>query len=123
MVELQPSKLTIRVRFPLPAQKNHLNNMKKVRDFFKVESNVQLLVVNLVFAVTGTIAVYLAGYIVDGFGMDTKRLGSTVYWTLRTVMLIPIYQVLLIIVGTIFGEFSYFWAMEKKMLKKLGIRI
>tara|TARA_B100000700_G_scaffold241459_1_gene268674 strand:+ start:94 stop:387 length:294 start_codon:yes stop_codon:yes gene_type:complete len=97
--------------------------MKKVRDFFKVESNVQLLVVNLVFAVTGTIAVYLAGYIVDGFGMDTKRLGSTVYWTLRTVMLIPIYQVLLIIVGTIFGEFSYFWAMEKKMLKKLGIRI
>tara|TARA_B100000029_G_scaffold495879_1_gene561419 strand:- start:3074 stop:3442 length:369 start_codon:yes stop_codon:yes gene_type:complete len=121
MVELQPSKLTIRVRFPLPAQKKP-EFMKKIRDFFNVETNLQLFVVNLVFAVTGTIAVYLAGYIVDWLPMNIDRLGVTIYWILRILLLIPIYQVLLIIVGSIFGEFNYFWAMEKKMLKRLGIR-
>ncbi len=96
--------------------------MKKIRDFFNVETNLQLFVVNLVFAVTGTIAVYLAGYIVDWLPMNIDRLGVTIYWILRILLLIPIYQVLLIIVGSIFGEFNYFWAMEKKMLKRLGIR-
>ena len=120
MVEPQPSKLMMRVRFPLPAQRKVIN-MQKIRNLFKVESNIQLLIVNIVFAVTGTASVYFAGIIIDFFGLDA--LNSFLHWTLRILLLIPVYQVLLIIVGALFGQFTYFWQMEKKMLKRFGIKL
>ena len=96
--------------------------MQKIRNFFKVESNFQLLIVNVVFAVTGTISVILAGFILDFIGLDINALSSSLYWTLRVLILMPIYQILLIIIGAIFGEFTYFWRIEKKMLNRLGIK-
>jgi len=96
--------------------------MQKIRNFFKVESNFQLLIVNVVFAVTGTISVVLAGFVLNLIGLDTNALNSSLYWTLRILILMPIYQILLIMVGAAFGEFSYFWRIEKKMLNRLGIK-
>ena len=96
--------------------------MQKIRNFFKVESNFQLLIVNVVFAVTGTISVILAGFILDFIGLDINALSSSLYWTLRVLILMPIYQILLIIIGAVFGEFTYFWRIEKKMLNRLGIK-
>ena len=55
--------------------------MQKIRNLFKVESNIQLLIVNIVFAVTGTASVYLAGIIIDLFGLNA--LNALAYWTLR----------------------------------------
>jgi len=95
--------------------------MQKIRNLFRVESNIQLITVNIVFAVTGTASVYLAGIIIDFFGLHV--LNSFVYWTLRILLLIPVYQVLLIVIGTLFGQFTYFWQMEKKMLKRFGIKL
>jgi hypothetical protein len=96
--------------------------MQKIRNFFKVESNFQLLIVNVVFAVTGTISVILAGFILNFIGLDTNVLSFSLYWTFRILILMPIYQILLIIIGAIFGEFTYFWRIEKKMLNRLGIK-
>ena len=39
--------------------------MRKIRNFFKVESNYQLLIVNIVFAITGTSSLFVADYILD----------------------------------------------------------
>ncbi|MEL0308655.1 MAG: DUF6787 family protein, partial [Flavobacteriaceae bacterium] len=43
------------------------------------------------------------------------------YWPLRIILIFPLYQVLLVLFGWIFGQFKFFWAFEKKMLKRLGI--
>ena len=96
--------------------------MQKIRNFFKVESNFQLLIVNVVFAVTGTISVILAGFILNFIGLDTNVLSFSLYWTFRILILMPIYQILLIMIGAVFGEFTYFWRIEKKMLNRLGIK-
>ncbi len=93
-------------------------DMEKIRNFFKVESNYQLFIVNLVFAVTGTLAVYFAGTIIIFVGLNENSINPIFYWIFRILLLIPVYQFLLIIVGTLFGEFSYFWEMEKKMLNR-----
>ena len=122
MVEPQPSKLMMRVRFPLPAQQSKAQIMNKIRNIFKVGTNFQLLKVNIVFAITGTLSVYFAGIIIDFLGLDPHILGSFFYWSLRIMLLIPVYQFLLIIIGSIFGEFEYFWKIERKMLGRLGIR-
>ena len=94
--------------------------MQKIRDFFKVNSNYQLFMVNLVFAVTGSTALYLADIILTNISFIENTSSKTLYWSVRIFLVIPLYQVLLIFVATIFGEFKYFWNIEKKMLKRLG---
>ena len=119
MVELQPSKLTMRVRFPLPANLFELEClMEKIRKLFKVDSNYQLFIVNIVFAITGSLALYCAGILLDLINISVDNTNTLVYWTLRIILILPVYQVLLLLIGAIFGEFKYFWAMEKKIINR-----
>ena len=94
--------------------------MEKIRIFFKVQTNYQLFMVNLVFALTGTSSLVCADYILKILYVNPDTFGIASYWAIRIILILPIYQVLLIFVGAIFGEFSYFWEMEKKTLKKLN---
>ena len=43
------------------------------------------------------------------------------YLILRLILIFPLYQILLIIVGSIFGQFKYFWEIEKKILTRMGL--
>ena len=45
------------------------------------------------------------------------------YWCLRIIIIVPIYQVLLVATGTICGEFRYFWEIEKRILRRLGLKL
>ena len=54
--------------------------MKKIRNFFKVESNYQLLIVNIVFAITGATSLYFADYILDIFLINQNNYNSFFYW-------------------------------------------
>ena len=77
-----------------------------------------MIIVNIVFAVTGTLALYLAGDVLHMLGVKHGNISNVVYWTLRILVIIPVYQVLLIVIGSVFGEFRYFWEMEKKMFRR-----
>ncbi|MBK47167.1 MAG: diacylglyceryl transferase [Gammaproteobacteria bacterium] len=94
--------------------------MEKIRRIFRVNSNYQLLIVNVVFAITGSLALYSAGYLLDLMGLNVKNMNQVLYWTLRIVLILPVYQILLILVGSLFGEFEYFWEMEKKIINRLS---
>ena len=94
--------------------------MEKIRIFFKVQTNYQLFMVNLVFALTGTSSLVCADYILKILYVNPDTFGIASYWTIRIILILPIYHVLLIFVGAIFGEFSYFWEMEKKTFKKFN---
>ena len=93
--------------------------MEKIRSFFKVESNYQLFIINLVFAITGTSSLFVADYILDMLLVTQENYDNSFYWVTRIILILPVYQILLIIFGFLFGEFSYFWEMEKKTLSKL----
>ncbi|PPR36817.1 MAG: hypothetical protein CFH30_01231 [Alphaproteobacteria bacterium MarineAlpha8_Bin1] len=87
---------------------------------FKVKNFFQLLIVFLVFGITGSLSVVLGEYVLFFFLKD-KLEENFFYWFLRVILIFPLYQILLIIVGTIFGEFDYFWKFTKKILKRLNI--
>ena len=55
--------------------------------------------------------------------LDLKNIFSNyfLYIFFRVLIIIPIYQLILIITATIFGEFEYFWKIEKKILKRIKI--
>ena len=94
--------------------------MEKIRSFFKVESNFQLLIINIVIALTGTSSLFFADYILNILLINQNSHGNFLYWSIRIILILPIYQVLLIIFGSLFGEFKYFWRMEKKTIRKIS---
>ncbi len=94
--------------------------INKLLKIFRVKSKFQLLVVFLVFGITGSLSVILGDPIITKFaGKDF--IDNDYYWILRLVLIFPLYQILLILVGTIFGQFRYFWEIEKKFLVRIGI--
>ena len=49
-------------------------------------------------------------------------LGDILYWTLRVVIVFPLYQLLLLVIGTLFLQFKFFWNFEKKILCRIGFK-
>ncbi|TRO66595.1 DUF6787 family protein [Christiangramia sabulilitoris] len=94
--------------------------MKKLKDRWGIDSNWQLFVILLVFAITGSSAAKLASPVVGYLGIDAETTHWSVYWFARIVLIFPIYQILLVSFGWIFGQFKFFWAFEKKMLCRMG---
>ena len=87
--------------------------MEKLKKMFKVSSTYQLVVVFIVFGITGSLSLFISDYLLDI--LELENLIISIFMVLIT------YQVLLIIIGTLFGEFKYFLAMEKKILSRFKI--
>jgi hypothetical protein len=94
--------------------------MKRLKTRWQIESNWQLTVIFVVFAITGSTSAKIAGPITAWLGLSPE-MGGWIYWPVRILLIFPIYQVLLVLFGWIFGEFPFFWNFEKKMLRSLGL--
>ena len=94
--------------------------IEKLINLFKVKSLKQLIIVFLVFSITGSLSVVLGEPIINFFFEDGFE-NNLYFWIIRIIIIFPLYQILLIIIGTIFGEFRYFWRIEKKILMRLKI--
>jgi hypothetical protein len=82
----------------------------------------------VVFGITGSASVQLGRPLLNLLYLSPEifkeiPLGIILYYLLRLIVIFPIYQVLLIFFGTIFLQFKFFWKFEKKMLRKMGIKI
>jgi len=100
--------------------------MQKLKERWGIHSTLQLVIIFIVFSITGSTAVYLAKPLLQWIGLQPENFENTwwgpwVYWTLRILIIFPIYQVLLVLFGWIFGQFKFFWNMEKKMLRRMGL--
>ena len=51
---------------------------------------------------------------------NKRKCSSLVIYSLRLIIVFPVYQVLILIVGFALGQFKFFWNFEKKMLIKMG---
>ncbi len=100
--------------------------MKKLKERWGITSNFQLLIILIVFAITGSASVYVAKPFLAWIGMSKANFPETwwagwVYWTLRLLLIFPFYQILLVGFGWLFGQFQFFWNFEKKMLERMGL--
>ena len=87
---------------------------------WNIESNIQFFIIMLVFSITGSLALLVAKPILVFTGINPVNTSLWIYILVRIIILFPIYQVLILIVGWLFGQFSFFWNFEKKILKRLG---
>ena len=93
---------------------------EKLLKLFKVDNYFRLLIIFTVFAITGSLSVFLGKYVLIII-FSTNITQNDYFWLIRILLIFPLYQILLIIIGTLFGEFKYFWAIEKKILARLKI--
>lgn len=102
--------------------KQYTSNMiHKLKERWNVSSNVQLFLIFVVFAITGYSSLLLAIPFLKLFGIDETFNPYWLYRVLRLILIFPIYQILLVFFGAIFGQFKFFWAFEKKMLSRLKL--
>lgn len=91
--------------------------MGNFKQRWNIKSNWQLAVIFVVFAVTGSSAAYLSKPILAFLGISKGSVSGWIYYPLYIILIFPVYQVLLVGYGFIFGQFEFFWAFEKKMLR------
>ena len=91
--------------------------LQKLKNRWQIESNFQLVLILITFSVTGSLSVMVRRPIFEYLGIDA----TTSLWVkipMNLLIITPSYQILLIIVGSILGQFNFFWAFEKKMLSR-----
>ncbi len=92
-------------------------------ELLNVKSLKQFILVNFVFALTGSLSLLVAGGIMEVLGINPEELYFFAYWSIRVVLIFFFYQCLLLAVSIPLGQFSYFSNMQKKMLRRIGIKL
>ena len=96
--------------------------MNRLKEKWGITSNFQIIIILLVFSITGSIAVWIAKPVLSLVGLDKEVVSPWLFWPIRIFIIFPIYQILIVIIGTLFGQFKFFWGFEKKMLSRLGFK-
>ena len=96
--------------------------MEKLKERWGIESNFQIVIIFIVFAINGSLSMYLTNPITDLIGISKETTNPWVYWPIRILVVFVVYQITLVFVGALFGQKKFFWNMEKKMLSRMGFK-
>lgn len=89
--------------------------LERMKQKWGLTSLLQVILILIVFALTGTTVVWIRPIIFKLLGIeDASGWLKTISYL---ILVFPLYQVLLLIYGFIFGQFSFFWEKEKKLAK------
>ena len=95
--------------------------MNKLKLKWGIESNFQIILILIVFAITGSLSLVVSDPILQFIGLSKDSVNPWIFTPLRLIIVFPVYQVLILIIGFLFGQFKFFWHFEKKMLIKMGL--
>lgn len=95
--------------------------MEKLKHRWGIHNNWSIIAIFIVFAINGTFASWIAKPVTNLLGLSQETTHPWLFWILRILLIFPIYQATLPIVGWFFGQFKFFWAFEKKFLTRLGL--
>ena len=82
----------------------------------------EMIRVFIVFSITGTASIFVGKPIIRLIGITKENLNPVVYWILYIIIGLIFYQILLVCIGWLFGQFQFFWNFEKKMLRRFGLK-
>ena len=91
--------------------------MQGLKERWKLNSMTDVWIVLLVFALTGTTVVFLKKPVVHFFTGGDEA--STVFTVAYYILILPVYNVILLVYGALFGKFSFFWEFEKKTFRRM----
>ena len=93
--------------------------LKKLKERWGITSNFQLVIIFIVFGLTGTVSAYISGPLTD-FIIGESDIHRIIKLLIRILVLTPIYQVLLLLFGYVFFQYRFFYNFVKKFMSFLG---
>lgn len=94
--------------------------INKLQSKWGLTSLWQVVIILIVFALTGSTVLLIKNpliYLITG-GAEKEWWMTVIY----LLLILPIYNILLLGYGFIFGQFAFFWKYEQKMLKRFGFK-
>lgn len=90
---------------------------EKLKKRWNIQSNFHVVVILTVFAITGSTTVYVKKIIFDLIEItpDTHFLIKVPVYIL---VILTVYNLLLLVVGFLFGQFRFFYEFEKKFFSR-----
>jgi ferrochelatase len=95
--------------------------LRKFKEKWKIKSNFQLFIILFVFSITGSAALLVRKFAFHLLGIQPD---TTLFIKipLYIIILFPSYHILLFIIGTLLGQYQFFYAFQKKSLAFLKIK-
>ena len=90
---------------------------QRLKNRWNIQSNVQIVIILIVFALTGSASVWIKKQIFDFIGIDDS-LHYFFRLLLSILIITPLYQALLLVIAALFGQFRFFWEFEKKTFSR-----
>ena len=94
--------------------------ISKLEHKWIVDQRWELIRIFIVFAITGSSSVVVGRPVIKLIGITQENLHPFLYWILFITISLIFYQILLVLLGWVFGQFQFFWNFEKKMLRRFG---
>lgn len=89
--------------------------IKKLKDRWKLSHDYQVWLVLVVFACTGFSVMFLKPYVLFFFQNVDRMVFNIAYY----ILIFPVYNLILLFYGFIFGLFTFFWEFEKRTFNKI----
>jgi hypothetical protein len=93
----------------------------KLKSRWNINSHSQFILVLLTFSVTGTTTLYARKLIFQWIGI-TAETDIWIKIPLYILIIFPVYQLLFLLIGALFGQFQFAWEFEKKMFSRFTRR-
>ena len=103
------------------SENSNPNFLEKLKTKWKLKSLFQVVMVLVVFALTGFTILFIKKPIFDFLGINMDKGG---FWktVLYLLLVLPLYQMILLFWGFVFGQFGFFWEKEKQFLRRISGR-
>lgn len=89
----------------------------RLKKRWNLKNTWHVVIVLIVFACTGFTVLFLKRPVVAFFAEDGEQ---PVWFSIAYyILILPIYNVILLIYGFIFGQFRFFWEFEKRMWNRM----
>ena len=95
-------------------------SMQKLKQRWGITSNFQLGVIIVVFAVNGSLSARLGLFVMKLLGLTKETLHVLGYYLIATILILPIYPFVIMVIGWIFGQSAFFIPFAKKMLHTIS---
>lgn len=91
--------------------------LQRLQTKWKLDSLFQVVMVLVVFACTGFTILFIKNPILDFFGVEKGGFLNTLLYLL---LVLPLYQIFLLLYGFVFGQFRFFWEKEKQIFRRIA---
>lgn len=89
----------------------------KLKNRWNLKSTYQVVIVLVVFACTGFTILFIKKPIMAWIvGEEESNLLNSI---LYLMFILPVYNIILLAYGFVFGQFTFFWEFEKKMWSRM----